>query len=343
MSNYSAQGSITIKRLRNGDSIFLSLELNGKPLYQSYDDQTGSVIPDWSVAANQPVLTPKASTTRGNTVSLSMHKWVYNGVELIFNGATSGDYIIDSTGKFARNPTNGALKIIANLASAINIANDTLAYSCVATVAGTEYNLSKSVDIQIQKGGASSYYGFINASTTQLDAEHDTATLASELWLAAAQISDYYIKWYKGTTEWADKAGQKTITVSRADVDGSQLFIAEFYKSQGDANYIYRAGISIIDTIDEIILVPYISSSNKEVDVNNPVTVKARIVRASTNQVLTPSNPTWLFTIMDGTTWQPLGSSSSDSIQVTTTHTDQQDGTSHDVEVMAEVSFTSLT
>lgn len=343
MSNYSAQGSITIKRLRNGDSIFLTLELNGKPLYQSYDDQTGSVIPDWSIAANQPVITPAASTTRGNTVTLSSHTWVYNGVQLVFNGATSGDYVIDSTGKFARNPTNGALKIIANLASSVNVANDTLVYSCTATVAGTEYSLSKSIDIQIQKGGASSYYGFINASTTQLDESHASATLASELWLAASQISDYYIKWYKGSTEWSAKAGSKTITVTRDDIDGSQLFIAEFYKAQGDANYIYRAGISIIDTVDEIILVPYISSTNKEVDTNNPVTVKARIIRASTNQALTPSDPTWLFTIMDGTTWQSLGTSSSDSIQVTTSHTDQADGTTHDVEVMTEVSFTSLT
>jgi len=339
MSTYSAQGSITVKRLRNGDSIFLTLELNGKPLYQTYDEQTGVVSPDWSVAANQPVLTPNVSTTRGNTVSLSNHTWTYNGVTLVFNGQTSGDYVIDSTGKFGRNPLNGALKIVNNLASAINYANDTLVYSCVATVAGTEYNLSKSVDVQIQKGGASSYYGFINASTTQLDSTHTTATLASQLWVGGNQINDYYIKWYKDTVEWSAMAGLKTITVQRSDVDGSQLFIAEFYKQQGDANYIYRAGINIIDTLDEIILVPYISSTNKEVYENNPVTVQARIVKASTNTVITPTNPTWLFTIMDGTTWQPLGTSSSSSIQVTTAHTDQQDGTTHDVEVIAEVTY----
>ncbi len=341
--NYSAQGSITIKRLRNGDSLFLSLELNGKPLYQSYDDQTGTVAPDWSQAANQPILTPNVATTRGNTVSLSLHTWTYNGVQLVFNGASSGGYTTDSTGKFALNPVNGALKIIANLASAVNVANDTLSYSCVATVGGVEYNLSKSVDIQIQKGGASSYYGFINASTMQLDESHDSLTLASELWLSASAVSSYYIKWYKGATEWEAKAGQKTITVNRSDVDGSQLFIAEFYKAQGDANYIFRAGISIIDTLDEIILVPYISSSNKEVDTNNPVTVAARIVRASTNSVLTPSNPSWQFTIMDGDTWTVLGTTTASSIQVTTAHTDQVDGSTHDVEVLVEVSFDSLT
>ena len=141
--NYSAQGSITIKRLRNGDSLFMSLELNGKPLYQSYDDQTDTVSPDWTVAANQPIITPHVSSTKSGAVTTSLHTWTYNGVQLVFNGASSGGYTEDSTGKFALNPVNGALKIIANLASSINTANDTLQYACVATVAGVEYNLSK--------------------------------------------------------------------------------------------------------------------------------------------------------------------------------------------------------
>lgn len=343
MDNYSAQASITVKRMRNGDSIFLTLENNGKPLFQSVDEQTGTVTPDWTQDGNRPVLTPHATSTRGMTVTLSMHVWKYNGVNLNFNGAAAGDYIMDSTGKFGLNVTTGALKIFGNLASLINVANDTLQYECVATVAGIEYNLTQSVDIVIQKGGASSYYGMVTASTTQLDPEHASATLQAQLLLSGSNVSSFYVKWYKGATEWAAKAGQSTIQVTRDDIDGSQLFIAEFYLASGDANYVYRYGISIIDTMDEIIVVPYISSNNKEVDTNQPVTVAARIVKASTGTVLTPSNPTWLFTIMDGTTWESLGTSSSSSIQVTTAHTDQQDGSFHDVEVMVEVQFTSLT
>jgi len=342
MSNYSAQGSITIRRLRNGDSIFLSLELNGKPLYQAVDEQTGVVVPDWSIEANRPVITPRCNTVRGQSVYLSNHAWTYNGVALVFNGATSGSYVMDSTGKFGLNTSNGALKIFANLASAINMANDTLLYSCQATVGGVEYNLSKSIDIQITKGAGSSYFGFISASTTQLDIDHSSATLVTELWLAASQVSDYYVKWYKDNQEWVAKAGLKNITVTRDDIDGCQLFIAEFYKASGDTEYIYRYGISIIDTLDEIILVPYIYSSNKEVAENLPVTVKARVIRTSTGAQLTPNNPSWEFTIYDGDTWEVKGTSNTDSIQVTTAHTDQQDGSTHDVEVIAEVSFDSL-
>lgn len=342
MSNYSAQGSITIKRLRNGDSLFLTLELNGKPLYQAYDEQIGSVTPDWTIDANRPIITPKASSTRGNAVSLGSHTWKYNGVDLVFNGVNSGDYVMDSTGKFGLNPTSGALKIFANLASSVNIASDTLIYACVATVAGREYSLNRSIDVQIVVGGASSYYGFIKASTTQLDDSHASASLTTELWLSASAVNNYYVKWYKGNTEWTEKAGQKKITVTRDDIAGAQLFIAEFYKEQDNANYVFRAGISILDTLDEIVLVPYISSDNKEVDTGKPVTVAARLIRTTTNAVLTPVNPTWLFTIMDGDTWTQKGTSSSSSIEVNTTHTDQPDGSTHDVEVLAEVTFDSI-
>ena len=342
MSIFSTQGSITIKRLRNGDSIFLTLDLNGKPLYQTVDKQNGSVVPSWTVEANRPVITPHASSTRNNSVILSSHKWLYNGVEIEFNGSTSGDYVLDSTGTFGKNPTTGALKIFKNLASLTNFASDSLQYSCTATVSGIEYQMSKSIDVQIVVGGASSYYGFIKASTTQLDDTNATATLATELWLAATSEGTYYVKWYKDSDEWTEKAGQKTITITREDVSGAQLFVAEFYKSQSDPNYIYRAAVSIIDTADEIILAPYISSANKTVNDNMPVTVAARLINATTKATLNPTNPAWKFTIMDGDTWTVLGSTTNSSIEVNTSHTDQDDGSSHDVVVIVECSFDSI-
>ena len=342
MSKYSAQGSITVKRLRNGDTIYLTLELNGIPLFQAVDSQTGIVSPNWGVAANQPVITPHVGTTRGNSATLANHSWQYNGNTLQFTGATSGGFTADSTGKFAMNQTTGALKIIANLASASNMANDTLLYSCTATIGGVAYTLTKSIDVQIQSAGASSYFGFITASTTQLDSAHDSTTLKAELWLATAPVSNYYVKWYKGSVEWSAMAGQKSVTVNRNDIDATQLFVVEYYQNQGDTDYVARAAISIIDTLDEIIVVPYISSANKEVDTNKPVTVAARIVKAADGSVLTPYNPTYKFEIYDGDTWQKLASSTSSSINVETAHTDKQDGTTHDVEVLVTVEFDSL-
>jgi len=343
MSNYSAQGSIAVKRLRNGDTIYLTLELGSKPLFQAVDSQTGAVSPDWTVAANQPVITPNVGTTRNNTVSLASHAWYYNGTQLVFNGTTSGGFTLDSTGKFAINTSTGALKIVANLASSSNTANDTLQYTCVATVGGISYNLEKSIDVQIQSAGASSYFGFITASTTQLNSTNTSATLKAELWLATAGVNAFYVKWYRGNTEWQAKAGQSQITVQRSDIDGSALIIAEFYLNSGDTNYVYRAAISMIDTLDEIIVVPYISSANKEVDTGKPVTVACRIVKAADGSVLTPTNPSYAWQIMDGDTWEQLATATANSITVTTAHTDKQDGSLHDVEVLVTVNFDSLT
>ncbi len=61
-------------------------------MFQAVDEESGAVSPDWSIAANQPVRTPKVTLARGLAVSLSGHSWVYNGVALNFNGAESGGW-----------------------------------------------------------------------------------------------------------------------------------------------------------------------------------------------------------------------------------------------------------
>jgi len=340
MDNYSAQGSITIKRLRHGDSLFITLQTNYIPLYQGVDPECGAVRPDWTQAANQPVITPVANTIRGNTVTLSQHTWYYNSnsVPLSFTGATSGDWVTDSSGMFQLNITNGALKIIANLASLDNISNDSLMYKAVATVGGVEYDIEKSTDILIQIVGASSYAGFIIASTEQLTSTVETATLTTQLQLSAEPITDYHVKWYKDNTEWSAKAGQKVITVGRDDVDGTQLFIAEFYKKSTDTDHVYRAGIRIIDTRDGFQVICYISSANKEVDTGSPVTVAAKIVNQRTNAVVTPSNPAWRMDVMKKSDWSVLKTANANTIQVTTAETDT-DGTENDVEVTAECTW----
>lgn len=338
MTEYSAQGSITVKRLRSGDSLFITLENNGKPLYQGVDPEAGTTNPDWTKAENQPVIIPKVTSSRGNPVSLSSHSWSYNGVPLQFNGAVSGDWVKDSTGKFQKNSSNGALKIIQNLASKTNIANDNLTYNGQATVAGVEYNLTKSVDIAIQNIGASSYYGTILATTEQLTSEVTKSTVKTNLYLSGNVVSDYYIKWYKDDTLWSAKNGQKTIEVGRDDVNGTQLFIAEFYKTSSDTTPVFRAGVRIIDTLDEFIVVCAITSTNKEVDLNSPVTVTAKVVNTKTNAVVSPASARWRLDVMDRKSWKVLKTSATNSVSVSTTETDKF-GEENDVEVVAEVTW----
>lgn len=338
---YSAQGSITIKRLRSGDTLYISFDTNGKPLYQGVDTTTGKVTPDWTVAGNQPVRIPNIKTIKGQTVSVSNHQWKHNGVVLTFNGDTDGDYVKDSTGKFEMNPNNGAIKIIANLASKTNYANDSLEYSCVATLAGVEYNLSKSTDIIIQSVGASSYNGMVWAITEQLTGSVTSTKIYSQLILAGSNISSY-VKWYKNSVTtnnaWTDKNGKSEIDVTRDDVNGTTLFIAEFYLTSTDTTPVFRAACRIKDAADDFQIVYYISSDNKTVDKGKDVEVTGKIVNMRTNSEVTASSASWKTYVMDKKNWTPTQTVSSNVVTVTTADTDTDAG-ENDVEVTGEVNW----
>lgn len=344
MSDYSAQGSITIKRLRNGDSLYISFDSNGIPLYQGVDTSTGSVAPDWTVAANQPIITPKVTSVRGNTVVRSSHQWKWNGQVLLFTGATSsdGNWRTDNTGKFQINLTSGdeagSLKIIGNLANVNAVANGELEYSCVATLSGTNYNITKSIDVVIQNMGATSFYGYIVASPQTLDSNNLTSLLKAGLQSGADVITSFHVKWYKDDTAWPTMDGNKQISVGRSDVNGTQLFIAEFYLKSTDATPVARAGVYIIDSLDEHIIVFDYTSAAREVAPGQDVTVKAKVINTHTNSVQTLNNAVWKCDVMDKDTWQSIKHSTTDTITITTAETDRNNK-ENDVEVVAEVEF----
>ena len=213
-----------------------------------------------------------------------------------------------------------------------------MTYSCVATVSGVNYNLSKSVDVIIQNIGASSYYGMLLASPEALDASNTTSMLKTSLQCGATPVTGYYVKWYKDTELWSDMNGNASITVGRSDVDGTQLFIAEFYLKEGDTTPVARAGVYIIDTLDEYIINFTITSTAKEVAVDQDVTVKAQLVNTRTNAIEAPTDAAWTLNVMDKDSWEVLKTSNQNTITVTTAETDANNK-QNDVEVVAEVTF----
>ena len=362
MNNYSAQNTITVKRLRNGDTFFISLETNGVPLFQGVDPVTGTVSPAWGTGSGEvtPIITPKVTSARGNPVTLGRHRWSYNGADLNFSGAsvTVGGVTYTKATNDARFAiaANGALIILSDLASATNIAADTLNYSCVATVAGVEYNLAKSIDIQIQNVGASSYYGTVNATSEQLTANVTSTAVATKLYLGGTEVPDYYVRWYKDEVEDTSLAGQKSINITRGDVDGTQLFIAEFYKSSSDTEPVFRAGIRIIDTLDDYHVEHRFCNSdgsttgtpNREVDTGKPVYLQAYVVNVRTNTELsTITGAKWVSSVMDKDTWTVLkrvpasgqNTGATNLVSITTAETDAN-GAEKDVEVVSEVEWT---
>ena len=103
MSKNYAQGSIRIMRLRNGDTLMVALR-SDKPLFQGVTD--GGVSPDWSVAANQPTITPEAFSSYGNPVTITGFSWYYNGSsDPLQFGAAGTDGWADELTSTTSNPT----------------------------------------------------------------------------------------------------------------------------------------------------------------------------------------------------------------------------------------------
>lgn len=139
-------------------------------------------------------------------------------------------------------------------------------------------------------------------------------------------------------TAWPEKDGNKQITVTQNDVNGTQLFIAEFYLKSTDATPVARAGIYIIDALDNYTIVFVYDSQTQEVAPGQDVTVKAKVINTRTSSVQTLNNPVWKCDVMDKDTWQSIKHSTTDTITITTTETDRNNK-ENDVEVVAEVDF----
>lgn len=342
--NYNAQSSITIRRLRSSDSLMLYLGGNGIPLFQAVDKDSGAVNPNWETPANQPVLIPIAQSTRGNVVTHTWHKWFYNGLEIQFDSEQPpvGGWITDASGRFQTNE-DGHLKIIKNLASQVNLADDVINYETQVSVGGVEYDLAASKTVVIHQMGSSSFYAVLTADTDTLTSDATTTTVTVRLFQGANEVTSFYPKWYRDFDLWSPKNGQKTITVTREDVGGSQLFLAEIFKSESDTTAIAKTGIKIRDLADEFMVVIDITSENKMVwrDVNGTahnVTCKAKIINAKTNAVVAPVNPAWKLDVMDTENWVSIKTSLTDTVTVTPDETDV-DGDYYDRIVLAEVTF----
>lgn len=356
MANITVQNHFTIRRLRTGDTLFLTIEGNGVPLMQTVNASTGIPTPDWTTEANQPVLTPKINAASGNPVAISAHKWLYNGSELTFTDTTSDGWTLDATGRFRINRTTGALRIVGNLGGADNLDNDVLQYSCVATAGEVDYPMTRSIDIQILGSGAGAYYGMINATTEQLTATAPTATVSTRLFFGGEEISGYTVKWYKDEELWSAKGTGASITVNRGDIDGAQLIIAEFYESADSESPVFRAGIRMIDTLDDYFVAHrYVVSAtdrstigaNIEVDQDKPVYLEAYVVNVRTNVELTGiTDAKWVSNIMDKDTWTSLlripatgeNTGATNLVTVTTAQTDK-DNVEKDVVVVSEVEW----
>ena len=248
-----------VRRTLKGDTLSLSLQTNGVPLFQGLNPDTFTVSPKWSESGKHPVITPVIGSARKNNVTLTSHAWAYNGKDLGFSFSGTGWETSAVDNRFKLNHTDGSLSIVADLASKVNQDSDTLKYSGVAVSGASTYPMEKSIDILVSMLGGSSYFGGVSADTTVLSKGQTQAVLKPWLFNSAGgEVSSYSVKLYRGSG--SDLAGiynnpasgitihrDKTGDTDKLYVDSHQLFVLEFIV---DGAAVYRTGISIDDISD---------------------------------------------------------------------------------------------
>ena len=289
-NNYSTQGCIPVRRVRNNDSLSISIE-STQPLFQGVDanNDNATPFPNWETDdAARPILTPVVKSAKGNIVSLSNHQWKYGDTLLVFSGSTSGSFQLTGDGKFGMD-ANGRLKIFKNLASSSSTSSDTLTYSGTAKIGDSStQDVSGFVTILIQPMGNNSYMGWITANRSILtDAPNEnTATLSARLWLSTTELTDFSVKWKNSAGEVL--GSDKTLTVTRDMVNGSTLITCEFYHKDAQ-NACFRAGKVMTDNADEYVIVGEVSNLIGD----NAATITGRIKNTRTNAIVTPTNVAW--------------------------------------------------
>ena len=290
-TNYSAQGCIPVRRVRNNDSLSISIE-STQPLFQGVDanNDNATPFPNWETDdAARPILTPVVKSAKGNIVSLSNHNWKYGDTLLVFSGSTSGTFQLTGDGKFGMD-ANGRLKIFKNLASSSSTSSDTLTYSGTANTSGgsSTQDVSGFVTILIQPMGNNSYMGWITANRSILtDAQNEnTATLSARLWLSTTELTDFSVKWKNSAGKVL--GSDKTLTVTRDIVSGSTLITCEFYHKDA-RNACFRAGKVMTDNADEYVIVGEVSNLIGDKDAK----ITGHIKNTRTNDIVTQTNVAW--------------------------------------------------
>lgn len=277
----SIQGTAVVKRLRTGHTLALQLVTSGAELYQTVD-AGGNVSPSWSASAAHPIITPQGrSLTAGMKGTLSDWTWKYLGNALAF----SADGACTTSGYerlFKVNHVTAALEIVGNLASKTNVDNDTLTFSAKVTVDGVSAVIEKSIEVIIAAGGASSFWGNVSTDNAILDGSVSKTALRTTLMLGGVAQTNYTIDWYKNTKDKAHAlSGFNPSVVTRNDVDGTTLFIADF---KVDGNVVYTDGIVLTDQADEFYVMTEVSG---DVTDTNTVTVKATLANTRTKEKAT--------------------------------------------------------
>ncbi len=272
-------GSITLKRLKKGVNVILSIETENAALYQGWDEDKEIPVPNFKdAAANQPILVPKAVASNGQTASITNGTWYYNNTMLVVTTtATSEGFYKCSDARFAINPSNYKLRIIDNIASASNTSNDMFTFKCSGEAAGTSYESEAVAELHLQIVGSSAMALTLMGGCT-LSSANQTTKLTADFRIDGGLItSGYSYLFFAESGKPLQNSTSREFTVTRDMVDGISGIYCSVYKTSNEKpNYLATAFHKIVDISDEYELTP---SVDKDWDGTNKQTVTAKVYR----------------------------------------------------------------
>lgn len=250
--------AFSVRFLRNGDQITIVRNIitssgQGAALFQVVDPNSGNVTPNWTVAANQPILQISARSSAGYHVEISDVRFAFDGTTLNFtyNGSAWVAASNDSRFQSRINAGKYELKIVGNIASKTVISNKQISYEVSYVSNAMSDRVQGSVDVLIQQAGSDSHILQITTNRVELDASNTSATLTAKAMYGTEDVTigsnGYGIEWYQDGVK-LDGQTASTLTVTRDMVTGGSIFIAKLKK---DGNVVAQDSQRINDIADE--------------------------------------------------------------------------------------------
>lgn len=287
--------SFVLRKIQDGETVYIVRDITtedgaGAALLQAYDPATGTYAPDWTREGEQPVVTLQAYSSTGQQAPASSCAFAYDGQDIPFSATADAGgwhYEEGTEPRFACRISGGRaqLKTVANL-SAGDGRGKTLSYRLAGqTAAGTPYVCTGSVDYLFPLTPEGAYWLQIAATQTTLglldgDTEVASSTLTALCGRGAGETAGGYVTWYRSGEPFRGPlpAGE-AVTVTRADIDGAEVFSAELSLSASGTPVVARDGITLYDMADEYLAAYRVAEGDGTVSETGSTTLAPYILK----------------------------------------------------------------
>lgn len=287
-------GGFFVGMVIDGDKIDGNLRSTA-PLTQFFKRDTGACVPDWTVAANQPIIYPVMRSQNEGAIKgvvAGTEKWHYNGVLIAFNAAgvaTSPAAVANKVKKVTYN--NGSLnvpslQIIGNLSSAENMDADII--RLVGDIEASGHNLTFDVFIglEIAEYSDNEYTGFLSMTNGGIiDQEGETIVVTPSLYKGGSKMTGgYTVQWLKPPYISAYSTAN-TVTIGRNDIDSRLDLMCRFLV---DGLVVDTRLVSLSDEIDPYYIACEASGTMmlESTGVNNSVAITYKVKKMGTGAVI---------------------------------------------------------